>query len=151
CATQEYPAQGVRLPYQEYRRAERDPLPIACRVPTGSLREFSYGSEHVSDDTAVGIIERLVQSVERVRDDGIVEGQWDHALEWLHGVLAEVWIERGSAPGLGNVLRWLGMVRGVAFHRALAQREEQGQASWRYVESLLSGGGYPDDVQFRTD
>lgn len=151
CATQDYPAQGVRLPYQEYLRAERDPASIACRVPAGSLSEFSYGSEHVSDDTAIGIIERLIPSVERVRDDGLIDGQWDHALEWLHGALAEVWTARGSAPGLGNVLRWLGMARGVAFHRTVASHEREGQAAWRYVESLLSAGGQPEDVQFRTD
>jgi exodeoxyribonuclease V alpha subunit len=151
CVTQDYPTQGVRLPYQEYLRAARDPLPIACKVPAGSLLAFSYGSEHVSDDTAIGIIERLIQSVERVREDGVIDGQWDASLEWLHGVLAEVWTARGSAPGLGNVLRWLGMARGVAFHRTLARQEREGQTSWRYVESLLSGGGHPDDVQFRTD
>lgn len=151
CTTQEYPAQGVRLPYQEYLRASRDPSPIACRVPAGSIPEFSYGSEHVSDDTAIGIIERLIQSVERVREEGIIAGQWDEALDWLHGVLAEVWTTRGSSPGLGNVLRWLGMARGVAFHRTLVRHEREGQASWRYVETLLSSGGRPDEVQFQTD
>jgi len=75
---------------------------------------------------------------ERVRDDSVIDGQWDHALDWLHGVLAEVWSARGSA-GLGNVLRWLGMARGGAFHRTLARQERDGQVTWRYVASLLSG------------
>jgi len=143
---------GSRRPAPvEYLRENRDPSPIACRVPAASIPEFSYGSEHVSDDTAIGIIERLIHSVERIRDDGIVAGQWDHALEWLHSVLAETWTTRGSAPGLGNVLRWLGMARGVAFHRTLIGREQEGQPSWPYVESLMSGGGRPDDVHFQTD
>ena len=69
-------------------------------MPTGNISEFSYGSEHVSDDTAVGIIERLIQSVERVRSDAYVDGEWSRVLDWLHGALAQVWTRKLNARGL---------------------------------------------------
>ena len=105
--TQSYPGQGVRIPYQEYLRDGRSAEGIICRVPGNALLPFSYGGEHVSDDVAVSILERVIQCVERVGADGHVAGAWDQRLAWLNDVLAETWSGRGPFPGAGSVLQYL--------------------------------------------
>ena len=75
--SQAYPDQGVRLPYQEYLRDGHPTDNIVCRVPRNALLPFSYGGEHVSDDVAVAILERVIQCIERVAADGRVAGDWE--------------------------------------------------------------------------
>ena len=146
--TQAYPDQGVRIPYQEYLRDGHATDDIICRVPRNALLPFSYGGEHVSDDIAVGILERVIQCVERVAADGNVAGDWERRLIWLNNALAEVWSGRGPFPGAGSVLQYLGFSKGTSFQRAvlgpMAKREEN---PWDYVLSILEGrtevGGGP--------
>lgn len=134
------PSQALRLPYQEYLQAGYDPSPIVCPVPPEAMLAFSFIGEHVSDDLAVGILERLVQSVRAVKQDGKVEGPWQQKLNWLDDRLAEVWTNRGPYPGIGAVLRYLGFSHGTAFQRiALKDFARQNENPWAYVESLLEG------------
>jgi len=147
--TQNYPDEGVRLPYQEYLREGHDPSSIICRVPDGSLADFSYVGEHVSDDTAVGVLERLLQSVQTVASERKVDGDWDRRLVWLNDVLSEVWVGRGPFPGLGSVLQYLGMQRGTAFQRALAARAARGDNIWQYVEAVLNGKRAADETEYK--
>ena len=138
--TQDWPAQGFRLPYQEYLQQGYDPREIACYVPPNALLPFSFVAEHVTDDIAVGILERLIQSVERVERDGKVAGAWHHHLLWLNDRLAEVWLGRGPFPGIGSVLQYLGCGRGTAFHRLeMADFVRKGENPWAYVRAILEG------------
>ncbi|MCY3932427.1 MAG: AAA family ATPase [Acidobacteria bacterium] len=143
--TQSYPGQGVRIPYQEYLREGRSAEGIICRVPGNALLPFSYGGEHVSDDVAVSILERVIQCVERVGADGHVAGAWDQRLAWLNDVLAETWSGRGPFPGAGSVLQYLGFSKGTSFQRAvLSPMAKRGENSWAYVLSILEGRTEPD-------
>ena len=148
--TQDYPGQGVRIPYQEYLRGGRPMDGIICRIPRSAVPAFSYGGEHVSDDIAVTALERIIQSVEQVRADGHVDGDWDRRLEWLSDALAEVWTGRGAFPGAGSVLRHLGFAQGMAFHRmVLLPMERRGENPWAYTLSLLNGEAELDGEQYR--
>jgi len=138
--TQDYPDQGVRIPYQEYLRDGHSPDQIICRVPRNALLPFSYGSEHVSDDVAVAILERIIQCVEHVNADGLVPGDWERRLAWLNDVLAEAWSGRGPFPGAGSVLQYLGFSKGTSFQRTvLARMAKQSENPWKYVLSILEG------------
>lgn len=139
--TQGYPLQGVRIPYQEYLAADHEVHHILCPVPTSALAPFSNAGEHVSDDVAVTIIERVIQSIERVRHDGWVAGDWDARLVWLNQALAEVWSGRGAFPGLGGVLQYLGFERGVTYQRGtLAPLAQEGINPWARAVAELSNG-----------
>ncbi len=143
--TQDFPGQGVRLPYQEYIRKGLSTDEIACRVPEAATADFSYVGEHVGDDVAVAVIERLIPCVERVSADGHVAGDWDRQLQWLNDVLAEVWTARGPYPGIGSVLQYLGFARGTAYHHSvLAPMARRGDDPWAYVVSTLEGRRKPD-------
>ena len=148
--TQSYPDQGVRIPYQEYLR---DGLPtdnINCRVPRNALLPFSYGGEHVSDDVAVAILERVIQCVERVGADGHVAGDWEHRLVWLNDALVEAWSGRGPFPGTGSVLQYLGFSKGTSFQRTvLTPMTKEAENPWDYVLSILEGRTEPDEGPYR--
>ncbi|MBE7553155.1 MAG: AAA family ATPase [Anaerolineales bacterium] len=140
AVTQDYPNQGFRLPYQEYIQNGDDPQAFACYVPRNAFLSFSYVGEHVTDDMAVGILERLIHSVEIVIEEGKVAGPWRSHLNWLNDCLAEVWRGRGPFPGIGSVLQYLGCSRGTAFQRIeLKDFVRRNENPWNYVRSILEG------------
>ena len=140
CITHDFEKQGFRLPYHEYLKAGLDPKNILCLVPEGAMLNFSYVAEHVSDDMAVGALERLLQSVQAVKDESKVPGEWDRHLLWLNDVLSEVWQNRGPFPGIGSVLQYLGCESGTAFQReVLVPLQNKGDDAWEYVKSILEG------------
>ncbi len=140
CITHDFEKQGFRLPYHEYLKAGLDTKNIRCLVPEGALLNFSYVAEHVSDDMAVGALERLLQSVQAVKDENKVPGDWDRHLLWLNDVLSEVWQNRGPYPGLGSVLQYLGCESGTAFQReVLVLLLNKGDDAWEYVKAILEG------------
>lgn len=128
CITHNFPEEGVRLPYQEYIDAGLDPKNIVCTVPISARNYFLYVAEHVPDDVAVAIIERVIQSVKRIiADNKIPEPYgktWEYRLNWLNEVLAEVWKDRGLFPGIGGVLEYLGFENGVIFHKTVLSKLE---------------------------
>ena len=105
--SQNYPDEGVRLPYQEYIDAGHSVEDILCRVPPSANESFSFVGERVSDDTAVGILERLLESLRTVKRENHVDGDWDAKIEWVETVLQEAWENRGMYPGLEGVLGYL--------------------------------------------
>ncbi|RLT19655.1 MAG: exodeoxyribonuclease V [Planctomycetota bacterium] len=140
CITHDFEKQGFRLPYHEYLKAGYDPKNILCLVPEGALLNFSYVAEQLGDDMAVGALERLVQSVQAVKDEAKVPGDWDRHLVWLNDVLSEVWLNRGPFPGIGSVLQYLGCESGTAFHRqVLVPLLNKGENAWEYVLAILEG------------
>lgn len=150
CVTQDYPTQGVRLPYQEYLRAGQDPQNILCRIPRKALLAFSYVGEHVSDDIAITVIEQMIQSVEVVSSEGIVPGDWESSLAWLNDVLEEVWSGRGAFPGIGSVLRFLDFSKAIGFQKAvLVPMAKRSRNPLDYVLSILDGAEDPPSDEYR--
>ncbi|HEY7974177.1 MAG TPA: AAA family ATPase, partial [Ktedonobacterales bacterium] len=148
--TQSYPFEGVRIPYQEYLARNLPVDGIFCPVPQSALASFSFAAEHVSDDTAVAALERIIQSIERVRADGLVVGDWDGRLAWLNDALAGVWNERGPCPGAGSVLQYLGFAQGTIYQReTLAPLAQRGSNPWEYILAAFAQGepGAPEWVR----
>lgn len=140
CITHDFENQGFRLPYHEYVKGGHDPKNILCLVPEGAMLNFSYVAEQLGDDMAVGALERLVQSVQAVKDEAKVPGDWDRHLVWLNDVLSEVWLNRGPFPGIGSVLQYLGCESGTAYHRqVLVPLLNKGENAWEYVLAILEG------------
>jgi len=144
CITLNFPEEGIRLPYQEYIDKGYDPSNIVCTIPTSARPCFSYVAEHVSDDIAVGIFERVIQSINVIIIENKVsepDGKtWEYRLEWLNKVLGEVWRNRGRFPGIGSLLEYLGFKHGIIYHRSvLSSKEANGENIFDFVFSILGG------------
>ena len=147
--THDFESQGVRLPYQEYLRAGHDPSKIICRIPESDSFNFSYVAEHLTDDVAVGALTRLLQSVQAVKEENKVAGDWDSALLRLNDMLAEVWQNRGPFPGIGSVLQFLGCASGTAFQKqVLTPLLAKGKNPWEYVLAILDGRRKCDQKEY---
>jgi ATP-dependent exoDNAse (exonuclease V) alpha subunit len=144
CIIHNFPEEGIRLPYQEYINNGYDLSNIVCTIPISARPYFSYVAEHVPDDIAVGIIERVIQSVKTIIAENKVPEPygktWEYRLKWLNSVLEEVWKNRGRFPGIGSVLEYLGFKNGIIYHRTvLSPREANGENIYDFVVSILEG------------
>lgn len=152
AVSQNFPQEGVRLPYQEYLKAGHDPANIICRLPNGLIPYFSFVAEHVTDDVAVGVLERMIQCVTAVRNEGLVAGDWDGRLNWLNDALAEVWAGRGPFPGIGSVLQYLGCRRGTAYQRLeLPALVRDNRSPWEHIVAVLEGHEEPLNAEYTPD
>lgn len=149
--TQDYPAQGVRIPYQEYLKQGLSTDRILCPVPPSAMQSFLYVGEHLNDDIAVGIVERAIQSIQQVKEDGKVPGNWEASLTWLNDALSEAWKGRGAFPGIGSVLQSLGCEKGTAYHKlVLAPLARSGTNPWEHLVGLLNSNAPIDRTQFQS-
>ena len=105
--THHYPDEGVRLPYQEYLDDGHNVDDMICEVEPDETDAFSYVANHVSDDTAIGTLERLLESLRTVEREEKIEGEWKEQIEWVEQALTEAWEHRGIYPGLESVLDYL--------------------------------------------
>ena len=109
--TSHYPEQGLRLPYHRYR----DDPDILARLVVfpENPRVCKYGTRHITDDEAIGLLEQFLNAVEELRHIRDDSENWDQRKDWILGCITELWRRRGLYPGLPNVLRLLGATDAV--------------------------------------
>jgi hypothetical protein len=134
-------ADGFLMPYQEILAladldSSIDPAEFAVLAPDESFGEFSFVSEHVSNDTAISCLLSLEKAVSRLI--GAVEGPWDNVRDWINARLAELWAMRGPFPGLGPALQAFGLGRGALISFAIANQLEPNEDPWPTVDRLFS-------------
>lgn len=111
--TSAFPDQGLRLPYELYMDSP-DILEKILFVPENG-RDFKYATRHLSDDRALGLIERLNEIVGTLQTIGDASENWGVRQEWLASVMAELWSERGLYPGLLTALDYLKFTKGIHY------------------------------------
>jgi hypothetical protein len=119
-----YPNQGLRIPYHRYLD---DPEVLnAISFFPENARSFKYGSRHLTDDDALSLIERFIEIAGYLRERGDTDENWDVRLQWLNGLLAELWQSRGLYPGLARVFDLVGLSKAIAPLRdAVARGQEK--------------------------
>jgi len=142
--THNYPKEGVRLPYQEYLDNGYQLDNILCEVPNEAREDFSYVGNHLSDDLAAGLIERLLESVRGLKRDGYLDGDWESKIRWLKNILSEIWEDRGVHPGLGSVLEYLEFDEGQLYQRRILSQLDD-VIPITHVEEMLEGKVSPSD------
>lgn len=138
---------GFLLPYHEFFKiAEND---IAINIPdyiafAPSFEEFSFGSEWVSNDSA---IESLLIMHEKLKKFEVIlpDKNYEPQLKWINNELSRIWKMRGPFPGLGSVLSGLNINEGnlIAWELDKIIRDvsdgEVVRNPWEYVERLFNG------------
>lgn len=134
--TSHYPDQGLRLPYHVYR--DRPDVMAKFAISPENPRTCKYGSKHLSDDDALGLVEQFLVAVESLQKLGDKTENWEVRKVWLQSLIAELWESRGLYPGLPAVLDVLQFGAAIPFFKAEAAsgREQQAfEAIFQLIES----------------
>lgn len=131
---------GFILPYNAaIEFAERNPsfnpTDIAAFAPADRIAEFSYASEHVSNDGAIAGLLACAASLNKAKQ--VIEGPWDRCLKWIDDRLGELWKMRGPSPGLGAALVAFGIELGTFVARDLAARVGDNEDPWPLVDKMF--------------
>ncbi len=128
--THNFPAEGFRLPYQEYLEQGLDPKHIVLTAPRDFERQFKYVTEHVSDSSLLVIVEQLSKIIDNIEKD-LLEGRiklkedWNKRKKWIQSLMQELWKNRGQYPGIGCVLNFLGFTKGLSYQKEVLYNLEQ--------------------------
>ena len=140
-------ADGFLMPYQElFKIAEKqDQIDLDEFIAFApGFEEFSYGSEWVSNDTAIAsllILQEKFQKVNRMLNNTDTGRQ----LDWVQDQLDRLWKMRGPFPGLGAVLSALKFEKGnlIAWEIDRMSRDENTNEvitnPWTILDGWLSG------------
>jgi AAA domain/UvrD-like helicase C-terminal domain len=126
---------GVLLPYHrlvELMDGGADVSAALAWAPEGRDVEFSYVTEHLSDDAALQALAVLQQAAQALPGLGLQVPA--AALDWLEAQIARLWKLRGPTPGLAAVLAYLGVERPHAAARDLIASAGNGNV-WDLIES----------------
>lgn len=113
-----------------------DPAEIAALVPPDRFAEFSYASELVTHDGAIGALLSSAEALRKTRDR--LPGPWGQCIAWIDARLAELWKARGPCPGLGAALSAFGVELGTFVARAIAEKAGENEDPWPLVEKMFS-------------
>ena len=114
--------------------------------------QFSYRSEHVSDDASVSVLTQAIRVVHLVREHGIAKGNWVECERWLNEQLARVWTMRGEYPGLGPVLEAAGlpMATSLVYHLDSADQSFR-RDPWRVITRVLECKAPPPHPRYQKE
>jgi hypothetical protein len=132
-------ANGVLLPYQEVLKHldEGEDIERALAwAPDGREVEFSYVTEHLSDDAAIEALSQLAQAVDGARALGIDVPA--SASGWIARQSERLWQVRGPAPGLPGVLKQIGVQQPYVAARIIADAVGEGGDPWGYLEGVFA-------------
>ncbi len=129
--------EGFLLPYHDAiaHAAEDptfDPADLAVFAPDEAFHQFSYGSEHVSHDAAIGTLLNLIDGLERAEQAlGVPRAA---ELRWAGERLGELWTMRGPYPGLGSALHAFGVDHADLFAYRIKSLVADNEDPWPMVE-----------------
>ncbi len=130
--------QGILLPYQALVRLMDDGQDVSAALawaPEDADVEFSYVTEHVSDDTAIAALRSLRSAADGMAALGV--GIPAVALSWVDAQVERLWHLRGPAPGMAAVLGHLGLESTPQVVRRLIDEPNWMQDPWGVVERAL--------------
>ncbi len=133
---------GFLLPYHsaiEYQQETPsfDVAELAVIVPNDKRFEFSYGTEHVSNDSAIRVLLDCIKSLEKAEDLGIGENH-QTSIQWIHNEIAQLEKLRGAYPGMGAALCAFGIEKGhFVAAEIINQLKEDKDNPWLLFEKAL--------------
>ena len=139
---------GFLLPYHEAIKYQVDNpgfdiSDLAVIVPNDKRFEFSYGTEHVSNDSAIMVLQECVRSLEKAEVLGIGVNHQEH-IQWIHNEIAQLEKLRGVYPGMGSALCAFGIEKGhFVAAEIINQLKDEKENPWNLFEKALED---PKDI-----
>ncbi len=131
---------GFLLPYFEILKLANEdssinPSDYVAFAPEDRRSEFSYVSEHVTNDAAISSLLACKNAIEKSKK--IVDGPWEDVLSWIDTRLSELWKLRGTYPGLGVALSAFGVKHGSFFAYELESKMGENEDPWILVDTIF--------------
>lgn len=132
---------GFLLPYQQLlAAAEKNPdldlSEFAVFAPDDRFEEFSYATEHVTDDTAIAALAALQAGIRKAAS-ALPDYDPRPAEKWIDQESGRLWRKRGPFPGLGAVLSAFGVHLGhFAAHTIQTKVGDDGDP-WPLVDQMF--------------
>ena len=134
-------ADGFLLPYQlalekcDDGRAF-DPAEVVAFAPEDRFHEFSFATEHVSDDAAISALLSCRAALERASE--LFAFPSEPQERWIDQQLGRLWKKRGAFPGIGAVLNANGVRLGHFVAQALHEKVGDDGNPWQAWDQALS-------------
>ncbi len=134
---------GFILPYQELwdycqKNKNNDFEDAVVFADSAYFNEYSYKSEHLSNDAVIDAINQCIHTISLAKEYGI-QGEWDRCLEWLNRELIKVWKDRGAFPGLKSFLVHFKTLNGVVVAREINEiGNKTGEDYWNIVNKAIT-------------
>ena len=137
-------ADGFLMPYHEALEKLRegdafDPAEVVAFAPEDRFTEFSFATEHVGDDAAIGSLLSMRAALSMSAELFGADTQKQET--WIDRELGRVWQKRGPFPGMGAVLYACGVPMGNFIARALDEHAGNDKSPWSVWFSLLDAPG----------
>ena len=131
---------GFLMPYHEALEKSRegdafDPSEVLAFAPEDRFTEFSYATEHVGDDAAIGALLSIRAAL--LRSAELFGAEIQNQEAWIDKELGRLWRKRGPFPGMGAVLYACGVPMGNFIARALDEHAADHESPWSVWFSLL--------------
>lgn len=139
--TSAYPDEGIRLPLHAYAD-DPERLAQVATIPDNPVL-FKYGSKHLTDDQAIGLLEQLLDKVRMLRAWGDTTENWEAREGWLLSTIADLWRTRGLYPGLLRALDAAGAADLIDAAKAY-EAQRGGQAAAQAAFDWLDGASPGD-------
>lgn len=139
-------ANGFLLPYHDFFEAAAVNPEISVSEYIAfapSFEEFSYGSEWVSNDSAIECLLLLAEKLKKM--EPFLPGKdYRGQIEWIDKEISRLWKLRGPYPGLGKVLEGLKLQGGQSIAWEIDRLVRDSQMNvvenpWDYVRKLFDG------------
>jgi ATP-dependent exoDNAse (exonuclease V) alpha subunit len=131
---------GFLLPYKEILELSKkdlslNPAEFVAFASADRIPEFSYATEHVTNDAAIASLLACAESFRKVKR--VLDGPWDKALGWIDARINELWKMRGAFPGLGAALSAFGIELGGFIAREIEERAGESENPWAWVDQAF--------------
>lgn len=132
---------GFLLPYQEaLEKSDEgrkfDPAEVVAFAPEDRFTEFSFATEHVSNDAAISAL--LACRSALLRAAQLLNLQTQRQEQWIDLQLGRLWKRRGPFPGVGAILSATGVPMGHFIAQALVEKVGDDGNPWTAWNSALS-------------
>ncbi|MCX2949755.1 AAA family ATPase [Lentzea sp. NEAU-D7] len=137
---------GILLPYQKLIPLLDDGVDVdkaLAWAPEGRDVEFSYVTEHLSDDAAIEALASLQQAALGMRALDIEVP--DTALCWISTQTERLWQVRGPVPGLPAALAYIGVAEPYVAARAVVDHVGETDP-WPFLEGIFADPGTAPDA-----
>jgi AAA domain/UvrD-like helicase C-terminal domain len=146
---------GFLLPYHEALENSDegrafDPADVVAFAPDDSFIEFSYATEHVGNDAAIGALLSCRNAL--IRSSDLFDVKISSQLSWIDSQLGRLWKKRGPYPGLGAILGATGISMGNFMAQFLNDRAGPDGDPWKqWDETLTNPGMLPNELSTTID